>query len=166
MHPSVFLVALPLALASHLRISIPPSTVLPNAAILPPSTTATLTTLSKVYTAPLRADSTFDFRNVSSGSYLLDVHCHTYGFAPLRVDVLESIQQEQGDEVVVCGTFRGNEWGNKGEVISVSSVVPGEKIWGFGVKAVGPKEYLIQRQGCEFKFSSGWLLPAASGCVC
>jgi hypothetical protein len=153
--PSLLPLALaPLALATHLRISIPSSTHLPNPEVLPPSTSASLTTINHVLSAPLRVDNTFDFKNMTSGSYLLDVHCHTHAFAPLRVDVHEGGEDKKVEEVTVWGTFRGNEWGNKGEAVSVAEVeVEGkgkEKIWGFGVKALGSKEYLVERVGCEW----------------
>ena len=147
----------PIALAVHLRLIIPSSTALPNPNVLPPSTSATLTTLSQVLNSPLRADNVFDFRNVSSGSYLLDIHCHTNSFAPLRVDVHEGLKLENGqardvEEIEVFGTFRGNEWSNKGPVVDVTEVSDeGDKrIWGFMVKAQGEKEYLMERSGCEF----------------
>ena len=66
-------------------------------------------------------------------------------FAPLRVDIAEG----EGAEVVKAwGTWRGNEWENKGEAVEVG-------VWGregrvVEVKAVGPKEFLIERSGCEF----------------
>jgi len=136
---------LPLVLSAHLRFTIPPSAALaPNT--LPPSTSATLTTLNAQYTASLRADNSFDFRNVSAGSYLLDVHCHTWAFAPLRVDVTDgNVAGAAGESVEAWGTFRGNEWGNKGE----AAVVVREKdVWLFAVKAMGAKEYLVERVGC------------------
>jgi ER membrane protein complex subunit 7 len=70
----------------------------------------------------------------------------------LRVDVHESVssQESKGEEVAVWGTFRGNEWGNKGEASSVKEVEEGKRIWGFDVKVLGVKEYLVERQGCEF----------------
>lgn len=146
---------LPLALATRLRVTIPPSPQLPNPAVLPSSTHATLTTLSNQYTAALRFDNTFDFKNVSSGSYLLDVHCHSHGFAPLRVDVVEKAVEkavkvtegtEDVKEVQVWGTFRGNEWNNKGEIVEVKGI--GGVSW-FEVRALGGKEYLVDRPGCE-----------------
>jgi hypothetical protein len=140
----------PSILASHLRISIPSTPGLPHPNTLPASTSASLTTLNHVLTAPLRSDNTFDFRNVSSGSYLLDVHCHTYQFAPLRVDVHESGKVE-GGEVQVWGTFRGHEWANKGEVMPVKEVDGKVGVWGFEVRAQGPKEYFIERAGCKFR---------------
>ncbi|KAI6708968.1 hypothetical protein PZA11_003145 [Diplocarpon coronariae] len=135
------LFALHLALCIHLRIAIPSTAILPHPATLPPSTHATLTTLSRSYSAPLTVSNAFDFRNVSSGSYLLDVHCSTYAFAPLRVDVTE------GAAVQVWGTFRGNEWDNKGEKVDIREVEGRVGVWGFEVRAAGKKEYFIERVG-------------------
>jgi len=148
----ITLFGLPLALAIHIRVSIPSSQQLPHPNSLPASTHATLTTISNTYSAPLRADNTFDFRNISSGSYLLDVHCHTHAFAPLRVDVHEAVVDEAGSdkEVNVWGTFRGNEWNNKGEVVQAQKE---EDIWTFGVKVQGGKDYFIERAGCEIQIS-------------
>ncbi|PMD26483.1 hypothetical protein NA56DRAFT_641196 [Hyaloscypha hepaticicola] len=142
----ITLLVLPLALAIHIRVSIPSSQQLPHPNSLPASTHATLTTISNTYSAPLRADNTFDFRNVSSGSYLLDVHCHTHTFAPLRVDVREVVIDEVGSdkEVNVWGTFRGNEWNNKGEAVQAQKE---EGTWTFGVKVQGGKDYFIERAG-------------------
>jgi len=140
------------ALSTHLRIAISPTNLLPNPATLPPSTTASLTTLSSLHRAPLRVDNTFDFRNVTSGSYLLDVHCHTHAFAPLRVDVHEG----EVNEVEVWGTFRGNEWANKGEALAARKVTEeGKLIWGFEVKAGAEREYLLERAGCEYPLRAG-----------
>ncbi|OBT98387.1 hypothetical protein VE01_03127 [Pseudogymnoascus verrucosus] len=142
--PHLLLPLLPLTLALHLRVLLPPTASLLTPSLLPPSTTASLTTQGHVYTAPLGASSTFDFRNVSAGSYLLDVVGSTHVFAPLRVDISEG--NEGGAEVVKAwGTWRGNEWENKGEVVEVG-------VWGregrvVEVKAVGAKEYLIERTG-------------------
>jgi hypothetical protein len=149
----ISLLGLPLALATHLRVSIPSSQQLPHPNTLPASTQAALTTLLNTYSAPLRFDNTFDFRNVSSGSYLLDVHCHTFAFAPLRVDVHEVTKAVAGSEVVpevqVWGTFRGNEWSNKGEAVQVKEVEGEVGVWEFDVKAQGGKDYFIERAGCE-----------------
>ena len=144
----------PLVLSTHLLISIPASQFLPQPSNLPPSTTATLTTLHHIHTSPLRSDNTFDFRNVTSGSYLLDIHCRTHAFAPLRVDVSEGGKDSQGEEVEVWTTFRGNEWGNKGETLGVREVEGRVGIWGFEARAIGVKEYLIERPGCAFPFYS------------
>jgi hypothetical protein len=151
MHVSNFvtLISLPLVLASHLRVSIPSSQQLQHPNTLPASTHATLTTLSNTYSAPLRSDNTFDFRNVTSGSYLFDVHCHTHAFAPLRVDVHEITPDGvgfDGQEVQVWGTFRGNEWSNKGEVVQAQNE---DGIWSFDVRAQAGKDYFIERTGCE-----------------
>ncbi|KAE9372128.1 hypothetical protein N431DRAFT_482981 [Stipitochalara longipes BDJ] len=149
MHVSNFitLISLPLTLASHLRVSIPSSQQLQHPNTLPASTHATLTTLSNTYSAPLRSDNTFDFRNVTSGSYLLDVHCHTHAFAPLRVDVHQiapDVIGLDGQEVQVWGTFRGNEWSNKGEVVQAQRE---DGIWTFDVRVQVGKDYFIERTG-------------------
>jgi len=91
---------------------------------------------------------------VTSGSYLLDVHCHTHAFNPLRVDVHEGLKLkdngagvEDVQEVMVWGTFRGNEWGNKGEAVAVKEVDGKVGVWGFEVVARGMKDYYIERAG-------------------
>ncbi|KAH6608115.1 nonselective cation channel [Trichoderma cornu-damae] len=117
-----------------LTVSLPPK---PNPFLLPPSTHATLSSLHKRLDAPLTAVNTFSFHNVSADSYLLDVHCATDFFHPLRVDV--------GDdgEVRAWETYRGNEWGNKGEEVQVRS--EGASWRGIGVKAVGGKLFFMER---------------------
>ncbi len=67
-------------------------------------------------------DNSFDFRNVTSGDYLLDIHCHSQVFAPLRVDVEAAVGEGAAEKVEAWGTFRGNEWGNKGEKEEVKEV--------------------------------------------
>jgi hypothetical protein len=152
MRPSTLLPAIlaPLVYAAHLRLAIAPNNHLSNPSILLPSTTASLTTLSRTYTTPLRVDNTFDFRNVSKGSYLLDVHCHTHVFAPLRVDVGQTVGEEEGlgEKVEVWGTFRGNEWSNKGPVVEVQDLGQGIKI--FEARCLGGKEYFLERGGCKY----------------
>jgi len=54
--------------------------------------------------------------------------------------------EEGVKEVMVYGTFRGNEWSNKGEALEVRKV--GGVNW-FAVRAQGAKEYLVERPGCE-----------------
>ncbi len=132
------------AAATYLRLQIPPSANLPNPSLLPPSTTASLTTLSHTYTSPLDTRNSFSFRNVSTGSYLVDIHCSTHSFAPLRIDV------STADEGVVeaWGTFRGNDWNNKGEVKAVVEGADGEKIIEVG-PVLGGKNYFQERSGCK-----------------
>lgn len=88
----------------------------------------------------------------------MDVHCHTHAFAPLRVDVRDVTPDVVGDdqEVQVWGTFRGNEWSNKGEAVQAQR---GDGIWTFDVKVHGGKDYFIERQGCKFRVfqSKSWL---------
>lgn len=145
LQPLITVLLAPLTLAARLRVQIPTTAAL-NPSTLPPSTTASLNTLSAHHSAPLRVDNSFDFRNVSTGSYLLDIRCATHAFAPFRVDVHDV---EGTEKVEVWGTFRGNEWGNKGEVATVSYV---DGIWGFETRVQGQKQYLMERSGCEFSF--------------
>jgi hypothetical protein len=76
----------------------------------------------------------------------------------LRVDV-HSGEGKGEEKVEVWGTFRGNEWSNKGEVYEVREVskegVDGKsgKVWGFEGKVAAPKEYLMERSGCEYPSS-------------
>jgi hypothetical protein len=135
--PTLLLALLPaFALSTPLSIVIPASHHLQNPSSLPPSTSATLTTLSHTYTAPLDTQNTFRFRNVSSGSYLLVVNSATHAFAPLRIDVTD-------EKVAAWTTFRGHEWDNKGEFLAVGSGNTVE------ARAVGTKEYYMSRSGCE-----------------
>lgn len=137
------------ASAATVTLSIPPSPQIPNPAVLPPSTHATLTALGASYAAPLSVDDAFVFRNVTPGSYLADVHCATHGFAPLRVDVVSATAGDRegeggGEGVRVWETFRGNDWENKGEEIR-PAVVGGA----FPVKVLGSKVYYTERGSCE-----------------
>ncbi|PTB63827.1 hypothetical protein BBK36DRAFT_1132469 [Trichoderma citrinoviride] len=121
--------------ALTLSVSLPPK---PNPFLLPSSTHATLSSLHKRLSAPLSAVNTFDFHNLSAeaDSYLLDVHCPTDTFLPLRVDV------GPDGEVKAWETYRGNEWGNKGEEVPVRSEGATRSL---AVKAAGPKIFFMER---------------------
>ncbi|MCJ1474981.1 hypothetical protein MMC13_003641 [Lambiella insularis] len=97
------LILLRTTLAAHLTL------LLPSLPTLPSSTHATLFTHNLTLTAPLRRSNTFAFPDLPSGSYLCEVFCRDYSFAPLRVDV------DTHGKVEAWQTFRGNEWDNKGE---------------------------------------------------
>ncbi len=127
-------VLIPLVSAASLSFIIPPSALIPNPGALPPSTSATLTDLGRTYTAPLQRDNRLTFRNISAGSYLLDVQCRDYVFAPLRVDV------SSNDKMEAWQTFRGHEWDNNGEKMTERPVE---------LKVLGGKEYYDQRSGCK-----------------
>lgn len=126
---------IPLVSTASLSLIVPHSALLPNPSTLPPSTTATLTDLGRGYTAPLQRDNRFIFRNISAGSYLLDVHCRDYVFAPFRIDV------SSDDKVEAWQTFRGHEWDNKGERVMERPVE---------MKVLGGKDYYEQRSGCKW----------------
>lgn len=110
----------PLTKAAELTISIPStSPLLPNPATLPPSTHATLLGSSgQHYDARLTRASTLVFKNLTPGSYLLDIHTRDFFFPPYRVDV--SLSEAGADEggaqelIQVWQTYLGNEWINKG----------------------------------------------------
>ncbi|CAH0059362.1 unnamed protein product [Clonostachys solani] len=99
------------ALAADLTLYLPSK---PNPWSLPPSTRATLDSLGEHYAAPISSLNTFVFKNVSApGSYLVDIHCATDTFKPLRVDIAAD------GKVDAWETFRGNDWANRGEAIPV-----------------------------------------------
>lgn len=134
---------------TQITLRIPPSHALPNPNVLPPSTHATLSSLRKSKSAPISVGNTLVFRNVSAGSYLLDVHCPTHAFAPLRVDVTRSEEEDGGGgakslKVRAWETYRGNDWDNKGEVVGLSD---GNVL---DVRVLGTKGYFMERSSCEF----------------
>lgn len=176
------------SIATTLTLRVPPSPpLLPNPHALPASTRATLTTLGKpVLAAPLSVANTFVFRNVTPGSYLLDVHCATHAFAPLRVDVFRDVDGGGGGGGEGAGqppvlraaaweTFRGNDWGNKGEAVTPVTVpLGGEDGEGEGVQEVldvrvaGVKGYFMERSKCMFAdcLASGVVVGPDRLCVC
>ncbi|KAF5238601.1 hypothetical protein FANTH_10240 [Fusarium anthophilum] len=109
------LALLPLALGDSLTLYLPSN---PNPFSIPANTHATLSSAGVHFSAPLSSANTFVFHNVTPGSYLADVHCPTDAFHPLRIDVQLA---EDGEEGIVRAweTYRGNDWGNKGEVVQV-----------------------------------------------
>ncbi|KAK7413576.1 hypothetical protein QQX98_007511 [Neonectria punicea] len=109
----------------------------PNPFSLPPSTHATLSALGTRASAPLSAVNTFVFHNVSAGSYLVDVHCQTDAFHPLRLDVAAD-----GGPVQAWETYRGNDWANKGEAVPVREGSAGR---GVDLRALGSKSYFMER---------------------
>ncbi|KAI0601822.1 hypothetical protein F4775DRAFT_539370 [Biscogniauxia sp. FL1348] len=160
----LLLLLLPSVLASSpspstsVTLTIPPSAQLPNPGALAPSTHATLSQLGRtegLLRAPLDASNAFVFRNVTPGSYLGDVHCGAYGFAPLRVDVDVVEGGKDGGSggngggrvrVRVWETFRGNGWENTGEEVKMLGPANGGAgKAGFPVKVLGPKVYYMER---------------------
>ncbi|KAI2641957.1 hypothetical protein GGS21DRAFT_500536 [Xylaria nigripes] len=121
--------------ATTLTLTVPPSPQIQNPASLSPSTHAVLTTLGTSHTAPLSKDNTFVFRNVTAGSYLGDIYSSTHLFAPLRIDV----PGHKNGAIQVWETFRGNDWGNKGEEIRP---VGGGM---FPVRVLGAKVFYMER---------------------
>lgn len=125
-----------LALASATTITLRlPAT--PAPATLAARTHATLSAPGRRLSAALSDAHTFVFHNVSAGSYLADVHCPSDGFAPLRVDVGAAATAQAWE------TFRGNDWGNKGEALALRPASDGSP--GFEVRALGRKAYFMER---------------------
>ncbi|KAF4415087.1 er membrane complex subunit [Fusarium acutatum] len=135
---SALLALLPLALAGSLTLYLPSN---PNPFSIPANTHATLSSAGVHFSAPLSSANTFVFHNVTPGSYLADVHCPTDAFHPLRIDVQLA---EDGEEGIVRAweTYRGNDWGNKGEAVQVKE---GSKGRGFELRAIGGKNYFMER---------------------
>jgi hypothetical protein len=136
--------------AARLLLQIP-NTVLVNPSTLPSTTHATLQSSGPPLDAYLTRSNTFNFNNVSAGSYLATVHCRDYAFEPLRIDVTreEAVEGsgEKKEMIRAWQTFLGNEWDNKGES-------RGEGGNGLVVEArpVGTKYFYQERQGCKLAF--------------
>ena len=64
---------------------------------------------------------------------------------------VEDAEGKKSPAVEVWGTFRGNEWANKGEVVAVTT--NDDSVHAFEAKPLGGKEYLLERSGCESPFS-------------
>jgi ER membrane protein complex subunit 7 len=125
-----------------------PTTQLVNPSTLPSTTHATLQSAGEPIDARLTRSNSFNFNNVSAGSYLAVVHCRDYAFEPLRIDVsLEEAVEGSGEKREIIRswqTFIGNEWDNKGES-------RGEGGNGLVVEAkpLAPKHFYQERSGCE-----------------
>lgn len=150
--PLFSLLSLAAATTTTLKLAISPSQHLANPRSLPPSTHATLTTLGTETSAYITPSNTFVFNNVSEGSYLVDVHSISHAFAPLRVDVVPVVAgagQSEKDEKVTglkiqaWETFRGNDWGNKGEAVGLDGGA-------LRVKVMGQKAFFMERSSCEY----------------
>lgn len=129
-----------------------PITNIVNPSALSSTTHATLQSSGPPLDAYLSRSNTFNFNNVSVGSYLATVHCRDYAFEPLRIDVsIEEPVEGSGDKKEVIRawqTFLGNEWDNKGES-------RGEGGNGLVVEArpLGQKEFYQERAGCKLHSS-------------
>jgi hypothetical protein len=126
-----------------------PTTQHVNPSTLSSTTHATLQSSGPLQDAYLTRGNTFNFNNVSVGSYLATVHCRDYYFEPLRIDVtVEETVEGSGEHremIRAWQTFIGNEWDNKGE---------GRGEGGNGLvveaKPIGPKDYYQDRGGCAY----------------
>ncbi|RCI16486.1 hypothetical protein L249_3275 [Ophiocordyceps polyrhachis-furcata BCC 54312] len=127
---------------------------LPNANALPSRTHATLSSQGTHLSAPLTTSNAFVFQGLPPGSYLVEIHCPSLAFRPLRVDVgrrdgeggrEREEEEEEGRELAAAWeTFRGNDWANKGEALAVVRGVFGA---GFELRPLGAKAYFVERPG-------------------
>lgn len=150
--PLLSLLSLAAATTTTVTLTIPPSAALPNPRTLPPSTHATLATLGTAASAYITPGNTFVFPNVSAGSYLVDVHSISHVFAPLRVDVVPVVagadEPKEKDKaaatlkVQAWETYRGNDWGNKGEAVGLEGGA-------LRVRVLGQKAFFMERSSCE-----------------
>jgi len=123
-----------------------PTTQALNPSTLAASTHATLQSSGEPLSAPITRSNTFNFYNVSVGSYLATIHCRDYAFEPLRIDVtLEETAEGSGDKkemIRAWQTFIGNPWDNKGE-----SKGDGGDGLVVEVRPITKKEYYQERTG-------------------
>lgn len=70
--------------------------------------------------APVTAIGQLVFANVTTGSYLAEVHCATHIFPPMRVDIaVDPSATGPAPPLFIAAseTYRGNDWGNRGEAL-------------------------------------------------
>lgn len=152
---------IPIVSSASLSISIAQHASLLHPSLLGPQTKAFLTTSYTTLTAPISAHNTFNFRNVTPGSYQLDITSPSHDFLPYRVDVAwdgqydgiaENGAEVKGEIVSVWGTYRGNAWGNKGETVDVVKRGGGagkDVVFAFEVKVRGARDYYMPRNTCK-----------------
>ena len=113
-------------------------------------------------------------------SYLFQVHCLDYVFAPYRVDVVRESEPRVGGgknkgqgtarvRVEVFRTYLGNAWTERGELkgrfvtgggdddagdSSAAGPGAGEDELKVELELLGRKEYYVAREGCRFAFLS------------
>ncbi|KAI9851670.1 MAG: hypothetical protein M1824_002582 [Vezdaea acicularis] len=143
------LLTLPLlSLATTLTLLLPPTTLLPNPSTLPPSTFALLQTSGQAIHAPLSRANTFLFRNLTAGSYLLDIICKDYTFQPYRVDITlsTSASTSASDTIEVYQLIHAQGWDAKGPKLPpLSGFSAGNSV--FEVQPLATKDYYEARPG-------------------
>ncbi|TKX27484.1 hypothetical protein C1H76_0321 [Elsinoe australis] len=147
MRLSALFSCLPLSLAAHLTISIPSSPpLLSNPSTLPPTTHATLLGPDgTIHSSRLTRQNTITFSSLASGSHLLSIFTRDYTFPQYRIDVTplsQSTPSDPKEAIEIVQTFRGNEWGNKGQVYG-----SGNDTVTIALSPNAKKEFYAQRQG-------------------
>jgi len=154
MRLSVFsILLLPLTvLAANISFLIPSTPLLPNPSQLPSSTSATLARLGHSTTTRLTRRNTFDFADLTVGSYLFTIACRDFAFQLLRVDVTTNMAGDSAvltERVDTWQTYWGNEWDNKGEYRGGDAVKDANAIV-VHIQPLGMKDYYMLRSGCEY----------------
>ena len=130
-------------LAVSIRISIPPSTLLPNPNVLPASTHATLSTANgPELKAIIRKGNYIEFPSIpTSGSHLLNIYSRDYTFAPYRIDISPTTSEITG----AFESYRGTQWSDHGVALT-----PGgepTKALTLTAKVLAKKQFYETRQG-------------------
>lgn len=131
--------------AASLRVSILPSTLLPNPNTLPASTHATLTSGSGQPTrAVLKKGNFFDFPDIqTTGSHLLNIYSRDHIFAPYRIDISSSSNSSKTAITGAWETYRGTRWEDRGIALVAA---PTEQL-DMTAKVLSSKTFYEQRQG-------------------
>ncbi|KTW26143.1 hypothetical protein T552_04196 [Pneumocystis carinii B80] len=125
----IFLILAKLVLSIELKGSIIPNAYLSSPKHLPSSTVILLSSANILKRTHLTSRGDFSIKNVTEGSYLLEVVCSTHLFDPLRVDI-SLIKKTQTNEIdlsaekdsetsyleliKVYKVYRGNKWDDFG----------------------------------------------------
>ena len=158
--------------SSALKLTFVPPTQVPGTTLSATSSAALISAQRRSQTAHVhRASNGFTFRNLTAGSYVLQVYCPDWAFAPIRVDVFSPATSNRGetkrtdDDVYVktYRTFLGNSWEDKGDSIGSYSgqqdddtLRHGEPELKVELNVLGRKEYYSAREGCMYPLHRLW----------
>ena len=166
--------------SSALKLTFVPPAQVPGTTLSATSSATLISARRRSQTTRIqRASNGFTFRNLTVGSYVLQVYCPDWAFAPIRVDVFSPATSDRGeakrtdDDVYVktYRTFLGNSWEDKGDSIGSylgrqdDTLRHGEPELKVELNVLGRKEYYSAREGCMscpfhplLKMSRGYLL--------
>lgn len=133
----IFLIFTGIVLSIELKGSIVPNAYLSSPRFLP-STIILLSSANILKKTHITFKGSFSIKNVTKGSYLLEVVCSTHIFDPLRVDV-SLIKEAQTDKLDLSS--EKNSETSSLERIQVYKVYPGNKWDDFGPKMPYPIQF-------------------------